>query len=150
MIPMHFVVPDMNVAVVPIMINTLADPQPSVKRCMALGRVIGDVVRHSSRRIGLVATGGLSHDPGERNHGYIDQEFDRGFLDAMESGDLNRLSGYTVESFAAAGAGTIELLSWVALAAAMRGSRSELIAYEPISQWAAGVGMMSYPRQPDL
>jgi aromatic ring-opening dioxygenase catalytic subunit (LigB family) len=148
MIPLHFLVPDMKIPVVPIMINTLADPQPSVKRCMALGRVVGDVARRSSRRIGIVATGGLSHDPGERNHGYIDQEFDRRFLDAMECGDLDRLSGYTVEQFAAAGAGTIELLSWVALAAAMQGSQGEVIAYEPISQWAAGVGMMSYPSQP--
>lgn len=42
MIPLHFLMPAMNLPVVPIMINTLADPQPSVKRCMALGRVVGE------------------------------------------------------------------------------------------------------------
>ena len=145
MIPLHFLMPAMNLPVVPIMINTLADPQPSVKRCMALGRVVGEVARRSPNRIGIIATGGLSHDPGERNHGYIDQDFDHEFLDAMKRGDLDRLAGYTIEEFAAAGAGTIELLSWVALAAAIQGGKGEVIAYEPIAQWAAGIGVMAFP-----
>src|SRR5262245_33834989 len=89
MIPLHFLVPALNLPVVPIMINTLADPQPPVRRCMELGRVVGEVARRSSKRIGIIATGGMSHDPGERNHGYIDQDFDRGFLDAMTHVDLN-------------------------------------------------------------
>jgi aromatic ring-opening dioxygenase catalytic subunit (LigB family) len=149
MIPLHFLMPKMNLPVLPVMINTLAHPQPSVRRCMALGRVIGDVARRSTRRIGLIATGGLSHDPGERNHGVIDEDFDLGFLDAMKRGDLDKLSRYVVEDFAAAGAGTIELLSWVALAAAIQGGRQgDVFVYEPIKQWAAGIGAMTFGDYP--
>ena len=79
-----------------------------------------------------------------RNQATIDQDFDHAFLDAMKRGDLDRLADYTIEEFAAAGAGTIELLSWVALAAAIRGGKGEVIAYEPIAQWAAGIGVMAF------
>jgi hypothetical protein len=47
------------------MFNTLAAPQPNANRCLAFGRVIGRVAAQSQKRIGLIATGGLSHDPGE-------------------------------------------------------------------------------------
>ena len=145
MIPLHFLLPKMNLPVLPIVINTLAKPQPTVRRCMAFGRVVGEVARRSHKRIGIVATGGLSHDPGERNHGLIDRDFDMRFMDAMKSGDLDRLSNYSVEDFAAAGAGAIELLSWVALSAAIPGGcQGEVFAYEPIEQWATGIGAMTF------
>ena len=56
----------------------------------------------------------MSHDPGERNHGAIDEALDREFLAAMSAGDVERASrGGQPGSLAAAGAGTIELLAWV-------------------------------------
>jgi len=66
----------MDLPIVPIMINTLASPQPSARRCHQLGRLVGDVAKASLRRICLVATGGMSHDNGEVNHGIIDSNFD--------------------------------------------------------------------------
>ena len=94
MVPLHFLTPEMNVPVVPIIFNTLASPQPTAKRCFAFGEIIGDVARASPQRIGIVATGGMSHDPGERNHGIIDSEFDARFLAAMSSGDDAALTAY--------------------------------------------------------
>jgi hypothetical protein len=73
MVPLHFLAPRMDRPVVPVMFNTLAAPQPNAARCLALGRVIGRVAAQSTKRIGLIATGGLSHDPGEKNHGRIDR-----------------------------------------------------------------------------
>src|SRR4029077_8914145 len=83
MVPLHFIAPRMDRPVVPVIFNTLAAPQPSAQRCLELGRVVGEVAAKSHKRIGLIATGGLSHDPGERNHGVIDQDFDHRFLAAM-------------------------------------------------------------------
>jgi hypothetical protein len=144
MVPLHFLAPKMDRAVVPIMFNTLAAPQPSARRCLEFGRVIGDVARRSTKRIGLIATGGLSHDPGERNHGMIDSEFDRGFLAAMSSGDAARLGGYTRSDFAAAGAGAFELLSWIALSGAIGAAQGEVVAYEAVKPWATGIGLMVF------
>ena len=92
MVPLHFLAPRMDRPVVPVMFNTLASPQPNARRCLELGRVIGRVAAQSRKRIGLIATGGLSHDPGEKNHGIIDSEFDHRFLSAMAAGDAEKLS----------------------------------------------------------
>jgi hypothetical protein len=63
--------------VVPVFFNTLVDPQPSASRSYDFGAVIGDVRRASGERIALIATGGMSHDPGELRHGIIDSSFGR-------------------------------------------------------------------------
>jgi aromatic ring-opening dioxygenase LigB subunit len=145
MVPLHFLMPSMDLPVVPVIFNTLAVPQPSAKRCLEFGRVIGNFAAESERRIGLVATGGLSHDPGERKHGTIDTDFDQQFLTAMAGGDAERLGRYTRSDLAAAGAGAFELLSWIALAGALGGRKGEVIAYEAVKPWATGVGLMSFP-----
>jgi len=109
-----------------------------------LGHAVGEVVRSDARRIGVIATGGMSHDPGERNHGIIDEAFDRQFLDAMEHADTERLKNYTVAQLRAAGAGAVELLNWIALGGALQGARGEVLAYEPVVPWATGIGAMGF------
>jgi aromatic ring-opening dioxygenase catalytic subunit (LigB family) len=147
MVPLHFLTPAMDRPVIPIMFNTLAAPQPTPRRCHTLGYVIGRVARRSSRRIGLVATGGLSHDPGEKRHGLIDVDFDHRFLEQMAGGDAERLAQYEKAELAAAGAGAFELLSWIALAGALNGSKGEIVAYEAVKPWATGIGMVEFPQE---
>lgn len=48
---------------VPVFINCAAPPRPPMQRVQALGAAIGRVVAGSSRRVLLLASGGLSHDP---------------------------------------------------------------------------------------
>ena len=105
-------------------------------------RVIGQVAARSRHRIGLIATGGLSHDPGERNHGVIDSDFDHHFMSAMATGDTDRLARYSRAELA--GAGAFELLSWVALAGALAGRKGETVVYEAVKPWATGIGMMTF------
>jgi hypothetical protein len=145
MVPLSLINPKMDLPVVPVLFNTLAVPQPSAQRCLALGRVIGEFAARSPRRIGLIATGGLSHAPGERDHGIIDSDFDHAFLAAMAAGDGERLGRYSRTDFAAAGSGAFELLSWVALAGALGGRKGEVVAYEAVKPWATGVGLMTFP-----
>jgi aromatic ring-opening dioxygenase catalytic subunit (LigB family) len=150
MLPLHFLNPSMERPVVPIFFNTLAVPQPTPRRALAFGRIIGEVARRSPRRIGIVATGGLSHDPGERNHGTIDSDFDHRFMAAMAQGNCETLGAYRREELAAAGAGAFELLSWIALAGALSGTngggKGEVVLYEAVKPWATGVGMMRFPQ----
>ena len=142
MVPLSLLAPKLDVPIVPVFFNTLAAPQPSPRRCFELGRVIGDVARKSDKRIGIVATGGMSHDPGERSHGEINSDFDKAFLDQMARGDTRELSGYSVTQLAAAGAGAIELLAWIALAGALGNFKGDVLAYEAVHAWATGMGVM--------
>ena len=143
MIPLKFLAPDMKLPVVPIVINALAAPQPSPRYCAALGGVVGDVARASDKRIGVIATGGMSHDPGEVGHGHIDEAFDRSFLERMRTGDLAGLRALSVAELGTAGAGAIELLNWIALAGALERFTGEVVAYEAVVPWATGMGLMS-------
>jgi hypothetical protein len=144
MLPLHFLTPAMNVPVVPVFFNTLAFPQPTAARCFAFGKIIGDVARRSPKRIGIVATGGMSHDPGERNHGTIDSAFDQRFLAAMSSGDNATLTAMSTADFTAAGAGAFELLSWIALRGALGAATGRVLGYQAVSAWATGVGYMTF------
>jgi 2,3-dihydroxyphenylpropionate 1,2-dioxygenase len=134
----------MNVAVIPVFFNTLAAPQPSARRCYGLGRSIGDFAARSPRRVALIATGGMSHDPGERGHGRIDSTFDSLFLAQMASGDVAALTSYRNTDFAAAGAGSYELLAWIALRGAIGGVPGRALAYEAVVPWATGIGLMAF------
>ena len=148
MIPLHFLTPDMQLPAVPIMFNTLAAPQPSARRCFEFGRVVGEVVRRSPKRIALIATGGMSHDPGERRHGFIDSQFDRTFLTQMANGDGAALAEYSSSRLGAAGAGAFELLAWIALCGATGGRAGNVLAYEAVVPWATGMGIMEFPGEP--
>jgi aromatic ring-opening dioxygenase catalytic subunit (LigB family) len=144
MVPLHFLTPGMSLPIAPVVFNTLAFPVPSPRRCFALGEVIGKVVRGASQRIGIIATGGMSHDPGEYRHGFIDESFDRRFLEEMRTGDVTRLQGYSAGDLSAAGAGALELINWIALAGATGGAPGEVLAYEPVVPWATGIGAMVF------
>jgi aromatic ring-opening dioxygenase catalytic subunit (LigB family) len=144
MVPLSFLAPDASTPVVPLMVNTLVAPQPSPQRCLAMGAAIGRFCDAAPERIGLIATGGLSHDPGERKHGFIDTAFDQRFLQDIGAGRTEALGSLTIEQLAAAGAGTLELLNWIVLAGALRGRGGEVLVYEPVKAWATGVGLMSF------
>lgn len=144
MVPLHFLNPVLDVPIVPVMFNTLAAPQPSATRAYDFGTAIGEVARRSPKRIAVIATGGMSHDPGERRHGQIDAGFDRAFLERMATGDAAALRAYRREDFTAAGAGAFELLAWIALAGALRDWRGETLAYEAVVPWATGCGVMAF------
>ena len=148
MVPLHYLTPAMNVPVIPIFFNTLAAPQPSAQRCYGLGRAIGAFLARTPQRVALVATGGMSHDPGELRHGIIDSAFDRRFLAQMAAGDAAALTAYRNADFAAAGAGAFELLSWIALRGAIGGVPGHALAYEAVVPWATGIGLMAFDVAP--
>lgn len=145
MVPLSFVLPKSDRKVVPILFNALAAPRPSARRCLSLGQTLRPFLEARPERIAVVATGGLSHDPGEVNHGHIDTAFDQTFLDRMTGGDLEGLASYSDDDLLKAGAGTLELLAWICLAGLMgEERRPRLVSYEAVKQWATGVGVISY------
>jgi aromatic ring-opening dioxygenase catalytic subunit (LigB family) len=147
MLPLHFLNPNMAVPVVPVIINTLTTPMPTPRRCFALGRCLGKELEASPKRVALIATGGLSHWPGEANHGKINIAFDRNFLDILIAGKREKLNDYSHENInIEAGSGGHEIRTWIVLAAALPEWKAELLAYEPVVPWATGCGLVAFHR----
>jgi hypothetical protein len=118
---------------------------PAPKRCLALGALLGKVLQQSAKRIALIATGGLSHWPGEARHGKINIPFDKKFLENLINGERRKLAGYTHEEInREAGSGGHEIRTWIALAGAVENWKAELLAYEPVVPWATGCGLVVF------
>jgi aromatic ring-opening dioxygenase catalytic subunit (LigB family) len=146
-LPLHFLNPDMAVPVVPVIINTLTPPMPTPKRCFALGQFLGKVLERNPKRIAIIATGGLSHWPGEAKHGKINIPFDKKFLETLINGDRTKLTTYTHEEInVEGGSGGHEIRTWIALAGAVQDWKAELLAYEPVVPWATGCGLVAFSR----
>lgn len=60
---LQYLVPGLDVPIVPVVINMFAPPLPSLRRCHALGAAIGAAVRSdgAAKRVVVIASGGLSH-----------------------------------------------------------------------------------------
>jgi aromatic ring-opening dioxygenase catalytic subunit (LigB family) len=144
-LPLNFLNPNMALPVVPIIFNTLTPPMPTAKRCYAFGRFLGNELEANPKRVAMIASGGLSHWPGEAKHGKINIPFDKKFLDHLISGNRTRLSAYTHEEISAeAGSGGHEIRTWIALAGAVEDWQAELLAYEPVTSWATGCGLVAF------
>ncbi|WP_409187917.1 hypothetical protein [Bradyrhizobium sp. RDM4] len=144
MVPLSFLVPEMDIPVVPILFNTLCSPRARPGRCYELGALLRPVLNAGPERIAVVATGGMSHDPGEVGHGIIHEDFDKKFMEQMRNANGEALKSYSDADLMAAGAGTIELLSWICLAGMLGDRRPTFTAYEPVRAWATGLGFASY------
>jgi aromatic ring-opening dioxygenase catalytic subunit (LigB family) len=147
MLPMHFLNRQMTVPVVPVIINTLSPPMPTAKRCFAFGRLLGEQLQRNDKRVAMVATGGLSHWPGEAKHGKINTLFDQKFLETLINGDRVELTKYSHEQISIeAGSGGHEIRTWIALAGALPNWKADLLAYEPVVPWATGCGLVAFHR----
>jgi len=146
-LPLYFLNPKMAIPVVPIIINTLTPPMPTANRCFAFGEFLGKLLDKSPKRIAVIATGGLSHWPGEAKHGKINVPFDKQFLRTLISGERAQLTDYSHEEInSEAGSGGHEIRTWIALAGAVRDWKAELLAYEPVVPWATGCGLVVFSR----
>jgi len=133
-------------AVVPVVLNDIEPPFPSVKRCYAWGALLAEAVASfpGKLRVGILATGGLSHSIGEPDMGRIDEAFDRECLRQFESGNPSALLGFLGERLHGAGNGASEVRNWVAAHGAARGRGFELIRYDPIPNVYVGCGFASW------
>ncbi len=66
MVPLHFLMPDMRIPVLPIFINCLAPPLPSAARCLALGRAIRAAIAEwpQALRVAVIGSGSFSLEIG--------------------------------------------------------------------------------------
>lgn len=144
-IPLTLLTPDYRIPLVPIHMNCIVHPVPSPERCFAFGRILASAIEEAwdgPERVLIMATGGLSHDPGGPKYFEVDEQFDRWFLDVLCGGDTDRvLREVTIDRMLAAGeGGTTELLAWIAALGAAGSSPARTVFYEPTVAFRCGSG----------
>src|SRR5262247_4057164 len=144
-VPTHYLNPDARFRLIPVTMNCTVPPIPTPERAYQVGSHLRDILAAypGDERVAVIATGGLSHEPGGPRYFWVDEEFDRGFLDLLKRGDhAALLRECTLERMEAAGSGgTAELLSWV-LVLAMTHGPADVLAYMPAIAWRSGTGMV--------
>jgi aromatic ring-opening dioxygenase catalytic subunit (LigB family) len=144
-VPLHYLDPEMTTPLVPVSMNCTVPPIPTPERAYQVGGVMRDILRAwpGAERIAVIATGGLSHEPGGPRYFWVDEAFDRWFLGLLARGDHARvLRECTLERMEEAGSGgTAELLAWILVLAFTRGP-ADVLAYMPAIAWRSGTGMV--------
>lgn len=129
------------IRIVPVSINTVQHPLPSLKRCLNLGRSVGRAIDNYPKdvRVMIVGTGGLSHQLDGKRAGFINREFDKLCMDKL-SNEPDALTRYSTHDWVEqAGAQGVEFLNWIAMRGALTGKVTEVHRnyHIPISNTAA-------------
>lgn len=131
------------VTTVPICINTVQFPLPSAKRCLALGRAVGEAIQawDSDKKVVVIGTGGLSHQLDGQRAGHINKPFDLKFMDSLVN-DPSWATQFSIhELVEKTGTQGVELLMWLATRGAVPGPVRKVHTHYhiPISNTAAGM-----------
>jgi 2,3-dihydroxyphenylpropionate 1,2-dioxygenase len=171
--------------VIPIFINSVATPLGPLHRCRTLGTAVGSYLATLDKRVLLVGSGGLSHDPpvptmatatpqvverivhgrpmtpeqrsarqtavtdaaksfaaGASDLAPLNPEFDRQFLEIVDSGQLDVLDKWSNSFIANEGGNSAhEIRTWVAAFAALAAAgpyRTDVRYYKPAPELIAG------------
>ena len=135
-----------NVPIVPIHINCHVKPHIPGQRMKPFGEALARALALVPLRVGVLASGGLSGQPGDAMAGWIDYVLDEWVLARLRtcrSADLGRI--FDVRSQSLRGS-TREIRLWAAAGAACEGAtlRPHTDEYIPLHHAAAGIGFMHW------
>jgi 3-O-methylgallate 3,4-dioxygenase len=129
----HRLMGDRIIPTVPIMVNTYYPPnQPTPKRCYDLGRAIRGAIQAwpVPARIGILASGGLSHF-------VVDEELDTMVLEGIRNKDVAALSRLPRERL---NSGNSEIRNWIVAAGVTEHLEMKWSTYVPCYRSPAGTG----------
>jgi gallate dioxygenase len=116
------------IPIIPLQVGVLQFPMPSAKRCYALGKALRRAIESfpGNLRIGIIATGGLSHQVHGERAGFNNTQWDSEFLELIEK-DPERLAGMTQAELATLGGmeGS-EVIMWLVMRGALSASINKL------------------------
>lgn len=124
---------DVPIPVVPVFLNTYYPPnQPSPRRCYKLGQAIRQAVEAYPQdlRIGVVASGGLSHFT-------VDEALDGEIVRALRDKDAKALQSVPREQL---NSGSSEIRNWICAAGALEHLDLRWVHYCPGYRTPAGTG----------
>ena len=131
------------VPLIPLEVNVLRHPLPTVQRCYKLGKAIRRAIDAypEALRIVILGTGGLSHELQGTNFGRIEPEWDKDFLERIEKDPQSIARQSHAELMAAAGTEGVEVIMWLI----MRGALNEKVRRVHRSYYQAmltGLGLL--------
>jgi protocatechuate 4,5-dioxygenase beta chain len=129
--------------VIPIEVNVVLYPQPTGRRCYALGQAIRRAVESYDKDLKVVVfgTGGMSHQIHGERSGLINKEWDTAFLDDLTADPQRLVNLRHVDYMRDAGAEGIELIMWLIMRGALNEDVKEVYRHYhiPVSNTAAGL-----------
>ena len=131
--------------IVPMVVNSIEPPMPSLQRCYQWGELLAKAVRSYSEnlRVAILGTGGLSHSIGEPTMGAIYEDFDRETIRRF-NGPARDLIGYLAEKLPSHGNGSEEVRNWLVAHGAAGGRGFELVDYVPSPTVIVGCGFAAW------
>jgi 2,3-dihydroxyphenylpropionate 1,2-dioxygenase len=152
--------------VLPVFVNCATPPLISCARAVALGAAVDDFLSglDPATKVLVVGSGGLSHSPptlevdtlglsdAERKQisvagraraaEKVDPAWDAEFLDRLRNADDAWLSSVPQDVVDAGGVGANEIRTWLAAWAAAGRGPLATVAYEPVTEWITGMGIV--------
>jgi Catalytic LigB subunit of aromatic ring-opening dioxygenase len=110
--------------IVPVIVNTFDPPnQPTPRRCLQLGTALRELIAAypDDLRVGVLASGGLSHF-------VVDEDLDRGIIDAIRRKDSAWLASLDPKQLQA---GSSEIRNWLIAVEAVKDLDLEWVEYVP-------------------
>lgn len=141
-VPLELMAIPTELPIVPLIVNTLVHPLPTLASCRRLGTVLGSVVAESDLRVALVAAGGLSHWPGMAEAGMMSPDWDRAVLEGLATGHRDVLWSPPSKGLEQAGPGAEEIRSWTVVGSATPNARADVLAYAPVEAWVTGCAVV--------
>jgi protocatechuate 4,5-dioxygenase beta chain len=133
------------VAAVPLQVNVIQHPLPTGRRCYKLGQALRRAVQScpGEKRVVVMGTGGMSHQLQGKRFGYMNEQFDRMFLDELEKNPETLAGMSHQELMEQAGAEAVELIMWHVMRGALspKARRVHRHYYAPMT---TGMGLITF------
>jgi protocatechuate 4,5-dioxygenase, beta chain len=133
------------VAAVPLQVNVIQHPLPTARRCYKLGQALRKSISTYPRdlRVVILGTGGMSHQLQGKRFGFMNESFDRMFMDKLESNPEELIEMTHQELMEQAGAEAVELIMWLVMRGALstRARRVHRHYYAPMT---TGMGLITF------
>jgi|SRR3954464_112297 aromatic ring-opening dioxygenase catalytic subunit (LigB family) len=135
--------------IVPLVVNSIEPPLPSLARCYQWGTLLRRAIDSypDNLRVAVLGTGGLSHSIGEKTMGAIYEEFDRETLRFFGRPE-RELIQFLDAKLATSGNGSEEVRNWLVAHGAAGGRGFELVDYLPVPAVIVGCGFAAWRAQP--
>jgi aromatic ring-opening dioxygenase catalytic subunit (LigB family) len=131
--------------IVPLVVNSIEPPLPSLQRCYDWGALLRQAIERYAEplRVAILGTGGLSHSIGEKTMGAIYEEFDRETIRLFGRTPAELIS-YLDAKLPSSGNGSEEVRNWLVAHGAARGRGFELVDYLPVPTVIVGCGFAAW------
>ncbi len=107
--------------IIPLAVNVIQYPAPTGNRCYNLGRALRRAIDSfpGDERVVVFGTGGMSHQLQGERAGFINADFDSGFLDTLVSDPVAQSQVDHTTYLREAGSEGIELVMWLVMRGAL-------------------------------